>query len=105
MEEYLNTTLHGNINNSEILANGTFVGATKIPNNDDDLKEKVRMVHVIARPTLVTVGTIGNILSFYVMRRGSLKTVSTCFYMSALAIAEQTVFIFLYKFSDSFVQF
>ena len=53
-----------------------------------DNKEITRIIHVIVRPTLVVFGTIGNILSFYIMRRSSLKHLSTCFYMSILALAD-----------------
>ena len=37
---------------------------------------------------ILVLGTIGNTMSFFVMRRGSLKDVSTCFYMSILAVAD-----------------
>ena len=53
-----------------------------------DYWEISRMIHVIVRPILIIGGTIGNLLSFYVMRRGSLKEVSTCFYMSILALVD-----------------
>ena len=51
-------------------------------------REIARIIHVIVRPTLVVFGTIGNTLSFYIMRRTSLKNLSTCFYMSILALAD-----------------
>ena len=38
--------------------------------------------------TLVILGTIGNGLTLIVMRRGSLRNVSTCFYMAVLAVAD-----------------
>ena len=47
-----------------------------------DNREIARIVHVTVRPTLVVFGTIGNTLSFYIMRRTSLRHLSTCFYMS-----------------------
>ena len=53
-----------------------------------DNREIARIIHVIVRPTLVVFGTIGNTLSFYIMRRSSLKRLSTCFYMSILALAD-----------------
>ena len=53
-----------------------------------DNKEIARIIHVIVRPILVVFGTIGNTLSFYIMRRSSLKHLSTCFYMSILALAD-----------------
>ena len=47
--------------------------------------------------SLVTIfGPIGNILSFIVMRRGSLKDVSTCFYMSILALADTGESLLIY---------
>ena len=45
-------------------------------------------VNTIAYITLPVVGGFGNILTFIVMQRGSLKDVSTCFYMSILALAD-----------------
>ena len=45
-------------------------------------------IYVIAYITLPVVGGFGNILTFIVMQRGSLKEVSTCFYMSILAVAD-----------------
>ena len=60
-----------------------------IPNADDILDEETaRLLQVFIRPILVVLGTYGNALSFYIMRRGSLKKVSTCFYMAMLAIAD-----------------
>ena len=66
---------------------------TLFPNNNvredtDDLYEITRMVHIIIRPILITVGSIGNLLSFYIMRTGPMKKSSTCFYMSILALAD-----------------
>ena len=37
---------------------------------------------------IIIFGSIGNILTFIIMRRGSMKDVSTCFYMSILALAD-----------------
>ena len=85
----------------EKTANTTFFNSTtQIPNvsemfanttddyDDTSDGEAARMVHVIGRPVLVVLGTIGNCLAFYVMRKGSLKNVSTCFYMAILALAD-----------------
>ena len=44
-------------------------------------------------PVILFVGTIGNLLSFIVMQRGSLKKSSTCFYMAMLAVADSCKFI------------
>ena len=45
-------------------------------------------IYVIAFIALPVFGGFGNILTFIVMQRGSLKEVSTCFYMSMLALAD-----------------
>ena len=54
----------------------------------DYLMEIRKTIALIAYPILITFGTFGNLLVFVVMRRGSLKHVSTCFYMSILALAD-----------------
>ena len=45
-------------------------------------------MNAIAFIALPVVGGFRNILTFIVMQRGSLKEVSTCFYMSKLALAD-----------------
>ena len=51
-------------------------------------KEIARVIQSIIRPILIITGTIGNGLTFYIMRRTSLKHLSSCFYMSILAVAD-----------------
>ena len=51
-------------------------------------KEIARLINIIVRPILVVFGTIGNGLSFFIMRRSSLKNLSTCFYTSILALTD-----------------
>ena len=63
------------------------LSATETPVSDEN-KEVVRLIEVFIRPILFIFGTYGNAVSFYIMRRGSLKKVSTCFYMTMLAIAD-----------------
>ena len=63
--------------------------------------EIARLIHIIIRPLLIVTGTLGNCLSFCIMRRTALKDVSSCFYMSLLAVATQvgfTLFIFFRKY-------
>ena len=50
--------------------------------------EITRLIQVIVRPVLLIVGSAGNGLTFYIMRRTSLKNVSSCFYMAVLALAD-----------------
>ena len=47
-----------------------------------------RIIYLVALPIMIIFDSIGNILTFIVMRRGSLKYVSTCFYMSILGLAD-----------------
>ena len=49
--------------------------------------EIARLIQVVVRPILLLVGTVGNCITFYIMRRTSLKDLSSCFYMSILALA------------------
>ena len=59
---------------------------------DDDYKQLYLDIewwmNAISYVTLPVVGGFGNILTFIVMQRGSLKEVSTCFYMSMVALAD-----------------
>ena len=50
--------------------------------------EIARILNLVIRPVLILLGTIGNGLSFYIMRQGSLKKMSTCFYLSVIAMAD-----------------
>ena len=52
--------------------------------------EIARLIQMIVRPVLIVFGTVGNCLSFYIMRRTSLKNLSSCFYMSVLAVADSS---------------
>ena len=51
-------------------------------------EEITRLIQLITRPILIIIGSIGNGLTFYIMRRTSLKNVSSCFYMVVLALAD-----------------
>ena len=85
MDSQLNTTcFDSTTRSSNVTDNNT--NATNA--TDADGSEAARIVHVIGRPILIVLGTIGNCLTFYVMRKGSLKNVSTCFYMAILALAD-----------------
>ena len=61
-----------------------------------DNEEIVRKIQVIGRPPIIVLGTIGNILTFLTMQRGSLKNTSTCFYMAILALADTGNINFMY---------
>lgn len=57
-------------------------------NNKDHEVEIAFLLYKITVPIIILFGTVGNLLTFFIMRRGSLKNVSTCFYMSMLALAD-----------------
>ena len=52
--------------------------------------EIARLIQIIFRPILVIVGTVGNCLTIYIMRRTSLRNLSSCFYMVILALADSS---------------
>ena len=70
-------------NATESLTNDTQKLLT--PSGDEEL---ARILNLVIRPVLIIFGTIGNSLSFYIMRQGSLKKMSTCFYLSIIAFAD-----------------
>ena len=79
-----NSTANGNVSNAtESLIDQ--IQETLSPSGDHEM---ARMVNLVVRPILIVFGTIGNGLSFYIMRQGSLKKMSTCFYLSILALAD-----------------
>ena len=55
--------------------------------------EITRLIQIIFRPILIIIGTVGNSLTIYIMRRTSLKYLSTCFYMSVLALADTSKYM------------
>ena len=65
---------------------------TQLPINKDTFTwtnaEINRLIQIIVRPILLVIGSTGNGLTFYIMRRTSLKDVSSCFYMCLLALAD-----------------
>ena len=47
-----------------------------------------RMIFVVLGPVFLILGSAGNILSLAVLRSGEFKELSTCFYMSVLAVMD-----------------
>ena len=68
------------------------LNATETPISHDN-KEVVHLIHIFIGPILFTFETYGNAVSFYIIQRGSLKKLSTCFYMVILAIADTREYI------------
>ena len=61
---------------------------SEIYENDETVKQISRVLVLSTFPVILLVGTIGNLLTFIVMQRGSLKHSSTCFYMAILALSD-----------------
>ena len=92
----MGTEQNFNISSTELVnwANST---TTKLPGPVSDLEEEnskwteeeiAELIQLIVRPIIIVFGTIGNMLSFYIMRSTSLKESSSCFYMSILALTD-----------------
>ena len=68
--------------------------------DSDFYREMVTTVMKIATPILFLFGNVGNIISFVILRTGELRTLSTCFYMSILAVVDvgetYSVYIYIY---------
>ena len=63
----------------------------------------VRILNLVIRPVLIVFGTIGNGLSFYVMRQGSLKKMPTCLYLSVIALADTSKYVVIqYMITNAF---
>ena len=82
------------LTDSTLFSNQTDINDTellkydKVHRTDNTGEELARMIRIITYPVIIILGTIGNMLSFIVMKRGSLKHSSTGFYMSILALAD-----------------
>ena len=73
-------------NMSELFTNSSVMNPAGQDINQEIVIIKIIGVSILS--TLLIVGTIGNLLTFIVMQRGSLKHSSTCFYMSILALSD-----------------
>ena len=83
---YTGTGFRDFLNSSNTTTEPTSIEETLKWNNS----EIARLIQIIFRPILIIVGTIGNGLSIYIMRRTSLKHLSSCFYMVVLALADSS---------------
>ena len=71
-------------NSSNVTTESTPVEATFKWTN----AEIARLIQIVIRTILIIIGTLGNCLTIYIMRRTSLKHFSSCFYMFVLALAD-----------------
>ena len=73
-------------NNSGIL-NGTLINETNNERYDGETMT-MRIIFTVIPIIIIIFGTVGNIISFVILRSGDLKKISTCFYMSVLAVSD-----------------
>ena len=85
---YSGTGLEGFLNSSNTTTEPISVAGT-FQWTDAEI---ARLIQIIFRPILIIVGTIGNGLTIYIMRKSSLKHLSCCFYMVVLALADSSKF-------------
>ena len=72
---------------------------TNNDNNNVDISETIaRYIQLVLRPILIIFGTMGNFMTFYVMRSGSLRSFPICFHMSILSLADTGKYYLLLKF-------
>ena len=96
MQEYLNytsferfpETYTPNIDDSTSVTYRDQNSTTNSTKKFEWIDEEAWMLIMVSFPIIIVLGTIGNLLTFVVMRRGSLKRSSTCFYMAILALAD-----------------
>ena len=75
-------------NSSALHTNESRINIPEVTSSDSTARVVNRFLNLIICPILIIFGNYGNAVSFYIMRRGSLKKVSTCFYMAILALAD-----------------
>ena len=88
MEEFSTTDFTTMINTTDNYSASTIQENVTVVESSTGYPELKRIIIITVYPFLIPLGMFGNILTFIVMRRGSMKEVSTCFYMSILALAD-----------------
>ena len=89
MDEIRNTTVvQTSTGNEDNLMNITQESELDSNSGCERAAKIKRLIYVTIFPFLIIFGSIGNLLTFVLMRRGSMKHVSTCFYMAILALAD-----------------
>ena len=85
--------LHGNVTNLTVTEEPVTVDNAKLAEIARLIElweqwEISRQITIYGRLPIIVLGTLGNLLAFIVMRRGTMRHVSTCFYMAILALAD-----------------
>ena len=86
--------IFNDVDNRTLTSNESLATTTEGTSEFDGKWYKIeRGFYIYALSILIIFSSTGNILTIIVMRRGSLKDVSTCFYMSILAVADTGEYI------------
>ena len=90
MDEDSTPGLYSSNENNQTASDDSFKISRTINFNRMDYQQLQisRLLVIKSFPVIIVIGTIGNVLTFIVMQRGSLKHSSTCFYMAMLASAD-----------------
>ena len=86
----INNTESAPDNNSTIAnfsASGFSVSGFSASDSDPYVEMAITIFKIVI-PILFLLGNVGNITSFVILRTGELKKLSTCFYMSVLAVVD-----------------
>ena len=97
---YTGTIIAENFNSSNTTTESTSVDKT-FKWSDAEI---TRLIQIVFRPILIILGTVGNGLTIYIMRRTSLKHLSTCFYLFILAVADSSEYYYFKKYCRQFLQ-
>ena len=87
MEE-LNSSLSLLNNTSKDVENPDNITIPQDESNMTTSYTTADFISIVSYIIIIIFGSIGNILAFIIMQKGSMKDISTCFYMSILALAD-----------------
>ena len=78
-----------------MLTMGEMLNVSEYPSTSEmeeyDTNRHISKILILSTfPFILLIGTVGNLLTFIIMQRGSLKHSSTCFYMAILALADSS---------------
>ena len=92
MEQPTQSPVSSRTEHSKFVTNFDNVNLNSSADTEDDWYdeewEMAKIVILSAFPVILAIGTMGNLMTFIVMQRGSLKHSSTCFYMATLSVAD-----------------
>ena len=83
-----------------------IVDFPKHPNLDNEEKEQIgQKVHLVVGGCILLFGTFGNVMTLMILRTKQLRKLSTCIYMSVMAVCDLGKFHFMFLFGLSKLHF